>query len=409
MKFFNSVAAGRFAQAWTTGHVGATTSAILLATVLASRGDAQSLMVGADGAVHLDAMQQGKANAPVVIQQAPAVMPAQMVAPVMQAPMQYPMQSPMQYPVQSPMMAGQVPWTTGGVACPPCETCPPCGACQPCVPCQQPMAYVPVVATQPERLRCSVFGDFLYLHPTGADVAHAQQQDGLGGAGTVPFGIIGVTDFEYEPGIRVGGEFELSQCTSLVASYTFFESSTTDFLAPPVIPGGGGAVGSLVIHPGAAITASIGPVEAEAELDFQLADGEYRARIVGDECFDLTGSVGLRFAHLEQEFHQSGVFAGGNGGAINTDTDIDFDGGGVKLGLHGMRHLGDTRFSIYGRANVSPLVGHFHSSYSMFNETTGTMIASSLFRITNLASPGPARAATCGSPPDTWPPSGSTP
>ena len=37
----------------------------------------------------------------------------------------------------------------------------------------------------------TMFGDFLYLQVTDVDVAHAQQQDGIGGAGTVPFGEIG--------------------------------------------------------------------------------------------------------------------------------------------------------------------------------------------------------------------------
>ena len=35
--------------------------------------------------------------------------------------------------------------------------------------------------------------DWLSIQASGADVAHAQQQDGLGGAGTVPFGRIGTS------------------------------------------------------------------------------------------------------------------------------------------------------------------------------------------------------------------------
>jgi hypothetical protein len=308
---------------------------------------AQQLMVGADGAVHLEA-NPTNASTPVVIQQTPDVLPAQAAMPAF----------------QMPMVAGQYPMA--GAACAPCQAPVP--------------QYVPMVAQvaqqpQPKPTTCSVFGDFLYLHPIGADVAHAQQQDGIGGAGTVPFGDIGVADFDYEPAIRAGGAWWLTECSSLVASYTFFEGDSTSSLSAPTIPGGGGAVGSLVQHPGAAILASAGPVTATGELKFQLGDGEYNAQFIGDDCFELAGSVGVRYAHLEQNFNQSGVFAGGAGGVINTATNIDFDGGGPKFGLNGQRNLGNTRFSIYGRTNVSPLVGTFRSSYTMLNNTTQVLLA----------------------------------
>ena len=54
-------------------------------------------------------------------------------------------------------------------------------------------------------LAFTMFGDFLYLQSTDVDVAHAQQQDGLGGAGTVPFGEIGTIGTDFNPGFRVGG------------------------------------------------------------------------------------------------------------------------------------------------------------------------------------------------------------
>lgn len=326
-------------------------AALAAASLAASHVHAQQLMVGADGAVHLDSLQ-GVDTSPVVIEQPPTIIPAQ--GPV----------------VQMPTVAGQIPYGNVQYGVP----------CVTGVPMAQPMYAQVMQQQQPKQTLCTVFGEFLYLHPTGADVTHAQQQNGLGGPGTVPFGQIGVTDFTYEPAWRVGGSWWLSDCTSIVGSYTSFNASATDRIAPPALPGGGGTVGSFVTHPGAALDASIGPLNAGAGLEFQLADGEYNAQLVEYECYALYGSVGLRYAHLEQDFAQQGEFAGGFGGTIGTSADVSFDGGGMKLGLNGHRELGNTRFSIYGRSSVSPLVGQFSSHYAMRNTTGDILLAQADWR-----------------------------
>ena len=120
-----------------------------------------------------------------------------------------------------------------------------------------------------------MYGDFLYLQSTDVDLAHAQQQDGLGGAGTVPFGEIGTIGEDFEPGYRVGGSIACGPCTSVGVSYTFFESSSSSSLEAP-FGTNTGAVGSLVHHPGAALTASAGPVDATYDIDFQVADAMWR-------------------------------------------------------------------------------------------------------------------------------------
>jgi hypothetical protein len=214
------------------------------------------------------------------------------------------------------------------------------------------------------------------LHTTGVDMAHAQQQDGLGGAGTVPFGQVGAADPDYNLGVRVGGSVALSNCTSIVASYTFFETDArSTIVAPTAVGGGGGAVGSLVHHPGTALTASAGPVDAYYDIDFQMADAEFRALLWGSNRGWVNYSAGGRYAHLEQDFTQTGLFGGGLGGAIRTKTGIDFDGGGALFGLDGERLIGRRGFSVYGNAGVSPVVGQFSSDYRMTNQTTVTELA----------------------------------
>jgi hypothetical protein len=332
---------------------------LALVTLGSSGTCAQSLMVGADGAVHLDEMSESAASAPVIIEQTPQLIQPQSISGMSMNEMPFgnmPMTGmPMGAPgCPQPMSACIDPCTVPFVPCAPCT-----------VPCVQP----------PMPIKYSFFGEFLYLHPTGVDMAHAQQQNGIGGAGTVPFGYIGATDFHHEPGVKIGGDMAVSCTTSIAATYTWFESNAVSSVYAPTIPGGGGAVGSLVHHPGAAVTASVGEVHARSVLDFQLADAEYRMRLRQGPCYWINSGVGLRFANLEQNFGQTGVFSGGQGGAIDTQSDIDFNGGGLKVGIDGGRNLGNRGFSVYGRAGVSPLVGEFNSRYTMYNNSTATLLA----------------------------------
>ncbi|TWT41622.1 Lpg1974 family pore-forming outer membrane protein [Botrimarina hoheduenensis] len=218
------------------------------------------------------------------------------------------------------------------------------------------------------------FGEFLYLRPTGGDVTHAQQQDGIGGAGTAPYGRIASIQQDYEPGFRAGMGINLDDCASLTASYTFFESSAADSLIPPVIPGGGGAVRSLVHHPLSTITASVGPVDATQNIDFQLVDVLFHDQLLGCDWCSLGYSLGAVYGNLEQDFAQTGVFSGGAAGTIDTDTMIDFDGGGLKAGLDLERHVG-RGIVVYGKVSAAAMSGRVNADYTMVNSTTDVLLA----------------------------------
>ena len=222
--------------------------------------------------------------------------------------------------------------------------------------------------------RISIFADWLYLQPTGDDVAHAQQQNGIGGAGTVPYGDIGTVDIAHSSGMRIGGSIACDECSQVSLSYTFFESDGFNVTEPPFIPGDGGAVGSLMHHPGAAITASAGPLEATNDIDFQLADIMYRRVWRAAPGFAINYSAGIQYGHLEQSFQQTGIFGGGQQGAIDTTSNIDFDGGGLKIGLDAERRITHC-FSTYGRFSAAAMSGTFRSRYDMNNVTTDTLLA----------------------------------
>jgi hypothetical protein len=216
--------------------------------------------------------------------------------------------------------------------------------------------------------------DWIDLHVAGADVAHAQQQNGIGGAGTVPFGDIGTADIGYNSGFRVGGEVACNGCSGVEVDYTRFTSNSSDSLDPPSILGGGGAVGSLVQHPGAGLTASDGPVDATYDIDFQTADVLYRHLWRTGRKYAVNYELGAEFGHLRQAFSQTGVFSGGNSGVIDTTSTISFDGGGLKAGVDGEQCVCCGMF-VYGKATASALSGEFDSRYQMFNSTTETLLA----------------------------------
>ncbi len=214
----------------------------------------------------------------------------------------------------------------------------------------------------------SVWGDVLFLHPTGADVPHAQQQNGTGGAGTVPFGIVGEADPDYEPGVRVGGDIAVSPTNSLAASGSWFEADAGSSLTAPI----GGAVASFVTVPAPGLLTS---VTSSSEISFYTAEAEYRSRLLQGPRHWVNGGLGLRYAHLEQDFNQNSISLPLALDELAVNTDIEFDGGGPRLTLDGGRLLGNRGFSIYARSSVSPLTGKFHANYSFRNESTDTQLA----------------------------------
>ena len=228
---------------------------------------------------------------------------------------------------------------------------------------------------QPEPLQCYVWGEALWLHPTGVDMAHAQQQNGIGGAGTVPFGEIGVVDPDFTLGYRVGGEWRFDPKESVFGDYSWLNTNSSSHVSAPDIPGGGGAVGSLVQHPGAAITASAGPVDANYDVDFKLAEIACRYFLDCSRDGEVSVFGGGRWAELNQDFSQTGLFGGGQAGVIDTSTAIQFDGGGPLIGLAGERLIGQTRFSAYGHTSAAAIEGQFKSRYTMNNATTVTKLA----------------------------------
>jgi len=222
--------------------------------------------------------------------------------------------------------------------------------------------------------RTGFFGDFLYLRPRNAEIAYALPIDGpvaptLGNE--VPIGPTAVVDFEYEPAFRVGGVFRLNDGASLVGQYTYFRS---DASSSATINAADGVLRSLVSHPlGANAATDTLDANATLALDYDLVDLDYRGLIVGCEscqgkcAYIVNYLVGGRYARFDQDFRSNFVVTG----TTTVDTNVDFEGGGIRLGLEGERHSTATGIYVYGRGVTNLMVGEFKADYQQTNTFNG--------------------------------------
>lgn len=203
------------------------------------------------------------------------------------------------------------------------------------------------------------FGDFLYIRPRNAEVAYAVPFDGpVTPPDDIPIqvGRIAMVDPDYTPAFRVGFARDLTPCSSLGATYTQLDSSTSDSIsvdAPLVLR-------SMVVHP-STLTATADWLDAQAEykINYKLVDLDYRRIFACGECYTASYLIGARYGHLEQDFQST--FSAINTESVNTN--IKFDGGGIRLGLEGERRARCSGWLVYGKGSANFVAGEFSGHY----------------------------------------------
>lgn len=221
--------------------------------------------------------------------------------------------------------------------------------------------------------RTGFFGDFLFVRPRNAEVTYALPIDGpvapvLGQ--DVPVGAAAVVDFEYEPAFRVGFNLRLREDSSIGAQYTNFRGEAADSVtvtAPVVLR-------PLAIHPLTANTATdVLDASATTGIDYDFLDVDYRATVEGCESCEgkfadvVNYIIGARYARLDQDFGANYVTTG----VTSVATNVDFDGGGIRLGLEGERHATNTGLYVYGQGITNLIVGEFKANYRQVNNIAG--------------------------------------
>jgi hypothetical protein len=253
----------------------------------------------------------------------------------------------------------------------PAEPSPPC-----------PPLYDPYVVTQQQPLvprwdpyHIGVYGEFLYLTARNVDVSYAVPQDGLLIAGAAPMGPVAVVSPDYSPGFRVGGFFTMGPDARLSGTYTWFNSSSSNSVSTD----GTNVLNPLVLFPGTFNAGSTAQTaSASYDVDYQLIDIDYE--VIAERCdhYWFGGSVGARYAQLEQTFNVTFPFDPPDG-TTTLNTSANFHGVGPRAGLNGERCLfAGSGLRAYGKTSASFLVGHYSTSYQQTNEFAGTQANTSL-------------------------------
>ena len=226
-----------------------------------------------------------------------------------------------------------------------CSTCDPCNVCGGVTSCW---------------CHCvSVWGEYLYLRPRNAEVAYGVPIDGAiipSPVNPVQVGRIGMVDPDFSSGIRFGVSYVLDGNSSVTAQYTWFESNTEDQVdtqAPYVIR-------SLVSHPGT-LTAAQDFLSARASqrIRFDWLDVDYRTVL---DCCDnrlITFLVGARAGQFNQDFSADYM----DNGTETVQSEIDFYGAGLRLGLEGEKYSASRRWMVYGKSAASFVAGQFTADF----------------------------------------------
>lgn len=218
--------------------------------------------------------------------------------------------------------------------------------------------------------RTGLFGELMYLRPRDVEVAYAVPVDGpvaaVNGNG-IQIGPTALVDPDYSAGFRVGFAYALDCESSLAGTYWNLRTNTTDDIsidAPDVIR-------SLVSHPlGANAATDVLAANAELDVDFDIVDADYRAIIWCEPRWVVNGVLGARYGQLTQDFRSS--FS--RNGVTQVNTDLDFDGGGIRLGLDGQRAFRRPGWAAYGKATANFLGGEFRGKYQQIDAFQQTVV-----------------------------------
>lgn len=211
-------------------------------------------------------------------------------------------------------------------------------------------------------IQWEVYGDFLYLRPRNAEVAFAVNTNQVAQPPIPPIQTSPVTivDPDYQPGFRVGFRRYIDVCASVGAEYWHYESDTAASATTDVTD----VIQSLVTHP-SSLTANTPWQNANGGLDinFDRVNADYRWIFSCSDRHEVAFVGGAAYAGLEQKFAANFSVLGNE--FVNTD--VTFDGGGIRVGLEAERHARCSGFFVYGKGYSSFLAGEFRTSYVQGN------------------------------------------
>jgi hypothetical protein len=229
--------------------------------------------------------------------------------------------------------------------------------------------------------RSGIFADALFLRPGNVDIIYAQEVTGPTPADS-PTGPLGRVGLDNEMGFRFGLTHALSDCSSLRASYTWFDADTSDTTI--ALPGN---VLNFAVGDPSVDTVGATSIESSADyrITFQQVDLDYRSLLYGTQNTAINYFAGLRYANLDQEF-LARQDVGVPTGLSTVRTDVNFDGFGIGFGLDGEKRVSDCGFLLYGNGSASFVSGEFKSNFSQTNQFGTALVATDLedYRVVSI-------------------------
>jgi len=207
----------------------------------------------------------------------------------------------------------------------------------------------------------NIWGEFLYLRSRDSEVTYGVESNSSIAPPPKPppvqVGRVGMIDQTHDPGFRFGVTYGLDETSSLTASWAMLESHRTDRIDRTSLST---VIESMVLHPTTVAASSSGTFATGIhDIDFDLVDLEYRGRLSSSEVTETNYVIGLRYVNLQQQFlHNTDII-----GSQSVDTDIDFHGLGVRLGLEGERFRHKSRCFFYGKTYVNFIPGEFNAKF----------------------------------------------
>jgi len=206
------------------------------------------------------------------------------------------------------------------------------------------------------------FGDLIYLCPRNVEVSLAVPADGPVDLGRVPVqnGPTVIADFGYEPGFRVGGTIQFTECSQLRSTATWLEATTNAWgsTTPPLV------MWPMVTHPEVDLAdRTFLDASARYLLDLELLDLDWVRILAAGPYHRLDLVLGARYAGLSQELRS--YFIANN--ADQVAVDVNYNGGGIRIGLEGEWFDTTRTLLVYARSAASFTAGEFRCGYRQDN------------------------------------------
>ncbi len=172
----------------------------------------------------------------------------------------------------------------------------------------------------------------------------------------------GVASIDFHPGFRAGFAKSLDECNAVVATFTHYEGedrnsiSTNQFL-----------IRSMVSQPATWVSnaeSDWSTAASDYSMIYSLADVDFRWTFENQNDTRLSLFAGTRYASLDQRLDVIGTSLRD---VQNVHTQVNFEGGGLRIGFEGERRT-PLGLVFYGRTAASLVAGTFRCAYT---ETSG--------------------------------------